>query len=154
MNNWAQQLRESVEPSLAGPRTFAAKIREARPTLLVIIDDVATPDLLSPTLRYLGYDPFVTRGEKQMLAQLVRTPPAAVLIDTMSPTVDSVRLLRQLRAKPELAQVPIIVTSGDSRREALIRSFQAGASDFIAKPFTRDVLRAKLDKILRQPASV
>jgi CheY-like chemotaxis protein len=149
LNNWAQQLRENVGPSLSGPRTFAAKIREARPTLLVVIDDDVTRELLIPNLRSLGYDPFAVRGEKHMLAQLARTPPAAVLVDLMSPTADSEALTRQLKAQPALADIPIIIFSKDIRRETLIRSIQAGASDFIAKPFTREVLRAKLDKLLR-----
>lgn len=153
LNDWAQQLRANVEPSLAGPRNFAAKIREARPTLLVIIDDETARELLHPTLRSLGYDPFVVRGEKQTSAQLVRTPPAAILVDFMSPSADAESLTRQLKAQPELAHIPIIILSGDIRRETLIRNIQAGASDFVAKPFTREVLGAKLDKLLRQPIS-
>lgn len=152
LNNWAQQLRENVEPSLSGPRTFAAKIREARPTLLVIIDNDVARELLVPNLRSLGYDPFTVRGEKQMLAQLARTPPAAILVDLTSPTADSEGVTRQLKAHPELAHIPIIIFSRDIRRETLIRNIQAGASDYIAKPFTREVLRAKLDKLLRPSA--
>ncbi len=149
LKNRAQQLRANVEPSLVGLRTFAAKIREARPSLLVIIDNDTARELLAPTLRFLGYDPFVVQGQKQMLAQLVRTAPAAILVDFASPSADSEALTRQLKAMPELAHIPIIIVSADIRRETLIRSIQAGASDFVAKPFTRDVLRAKLEKLVR-----
>jgi CheY-like chemotaxis protein len=150
LNDWAKQLRANVEPTLASQRTFAAKIREARPTLVVIVDDNTAKELLAPTLRFLGYDPFFVRGQKQMLAQLARTPPAAIVVDLMSATADVENLTRQLKARPELAHIPVIILSADCRRETLLRGIHAGAADFVAKPFTRDVLRAKLAKLLRQ----
>ncbi len=151
MNNWARQLRAKVGPALAGPRAFASHIRQARPTLLVVADDDTSRALLTPALRFLGYDPVIARGSNYVLAQLAQSRPEAILMDIVSSASDSVSLTRQLKAIPDVAHIPIIIVSGDSRRETLISSMRAGASDFIAKPFTRDVLRLKLDKLLRQP---
>jgi CheY-like chemotaxis protein len=151
INNWARQLRAKVEPALAGPRAFASQVRQARPTLLVIADDDTSRALLTPTLRSLGYDPVIARGGHYVLAQLAQARPEAILMDIASSVSDSVSLTRQLKAIPDVAHIPIIFVSGDSRRESLISSMRAGASDFIAKPFTGDVLRVKLEKALRQP---
>ena len=153
LNTWAQQLRGKVEPSLAGAREFAAQVRQARPTLLVIGDDDTTRGVLTPSLRFLGYDPVIARDGNHVLSQLARTRPDAILMDIMLPGPEAVSLTRQLKALPDIAHIPIIIMSGDSRRETLISSLKAGASDFIAKPFTREVLRTKLDRLFRQQAA-
>jgi CheY-like chemotaxis protein len=152
MNTWAQQLRGKVEPSLAESRAFATQVRQSRPTLLVIGDDNTTRELLTPSLRSLGYDPVLARDGNQVLAQLARTRPNAILMNIVASPSEAVSLTRQIKALPDIAHIPIIILSGDSRRETLLSSIRAGASDFIAKPFTQEILRAKLGKILRQPA--
>ena len=80
--------------------------------------------------------------------------PGAILMDLVAPGADAIGLTRRLKGLPDVAHIPIIIMSGDARRETLFNSIRAGASDFIAKPFTRDVLRTKLDRFLRRPASV
>jgi PleD family two-component response regulator len=150
MNSWARQLRGKVEPSLAESRAFATQVRQARPTLLVVGDDETTRGLLTPSLRTLGYDPVVARDGNHLLAQLARTRPNAILMDVISSASEAVSLTRQLKALPDIAHIPIIIVSGDSRRETLLSTIRAGASDFIAKPFTHEILRAKLVKVLQQ----
>lgn len=152
MNTWAQQLRGKVEPALAESRSFAAQVRQARPTLLVVGDDDTSRGLLTPSLRSLGYDPVVARDGNHVLSQLARTRPTAIIMDIVSSASEAVSLTRELKALPDIAHIPIIIVSGDSRRETLLSSIRAGASDFIAKPFTHEILRAKLVKVLRQPA--
>jgi CheY-like chemotaxis protein len=149
MSTWALQLRGKVEPSLAESRSFATQVRQARPTLLVIGDDDTSRGLLTPSLRSLGYDPVMARDGNHVLAQLARTRPSAILMDIVSSASEAVSLTRQLKALPDIAHIPIIIMSGDSRRETLLDSIRAGASDFIAKPFTHEILRAKLGKVLR-----
>ncbi|HEX3837631.1 MAG TPA: response regulator [Steroidobacteraceae bacterium] len=151
MSTWAQQLRGKVEPALAESRNFAAQVRQARPTLLVIGDDDTSRGLLTPSLRALGFDPVVARDGNHVLAQLARTRPNAILMDIVSSASEAVSLTRELKALPDIAHIPIIIVSGDSRRETLLNSLRAGASDFIAKPFTHEILRDKLGKILRPP---
>jgi CheY-like chemotaxis protein len=154
MNAWAQQLRAKVEPSLAATRTFAAQVRQSRPTLLVVDDDDITRGLLTPTLRSLGYNLVMVRDSREVLGELGQIEPGAILMDLTSPSADAIGLTRRLKGLPDVAHIPIIIMSGDSRRETLFNSIRAGASDFIAKPFTRDVLRTKLDRFLRRPANV
>jgi CheY-like chemotaxis protein len=154
MNAWAQQLRGKVEPSLAESRSFAAQVRQARPTLLVIGGDNTTREVLTPSLRSLGYDLVMAHDGNHILAQLARARPSAILMDIVSSAAEALSLTRQLKALPDIAHIPIIMVSGDSRRETLLSSIRAGASDFIAKPFTQEILRAKLGKILRPPVAV
>jgi CheY-like chemotaxis protein len=151
---WARQLREKVEPALAGTRALAAQVRPARPTLLVVDEDATMRGLLAPALRELGYDLTVIGDGKLVLRELVHAHPDAILLDIRSSGSNAIDLTRHLKTLPDVAHIPIIIMSGDARRETLISSLKAGASDFIAKPFTREVLRAKLDRVLQRAAAL
>jgi CheY-like chemotaxis protein len=151
---WARQLREKMEPALAGTRTLAAKARQARPTLLVVDEDATMRGLLAPALRELGYDLTVIGDGSLVLRELTGSHPDAILLDIRSSGSSAIELTRRLKALPDVAHIPIIIMSSDTRRETLISSLKAGASDFIAKPFTREILRTKLDRVLRRAASL
>lgn len=101
----------------------------------------------------MKYDPVVARDANHVLTQLARPRLNAILMDMVSSPSEAVSLTRQLKALPDITHILIIIVSGDSRRETLLSSLRAGASDFIAKPFTHEIPRAKLAKILRQPAT-
>ena len=64
------------------------------------------------------------------------------------PGADGVTLTRRLKALPDMADIPIVMMTGDARRETLLGSMDAGAAAFVVKPVTRATLEAKLDKIL------
>jgi len=149
MSAWARDLKLQVEPALSGARELATQVQRIKPVLLVVDDDVAMRDILEPVLISLGYDVSLVGGGKQALRELAHVQPDAILMDIRLTDSDGVTLTRQLKASPHLAHIPIILMTGDSRRERLISSLEAGAADFIAKPFTIGVLRAKLEKVLR-----
>jgi CheY-like chemotaxis protein len=77
--------------------------------------------------------------------------PDLVLMDVMLPGGDGVALTEQIKAAPDLAAIPVVMLTGEARLATLVRSMEAGAADFIVKPFTREALLAKLNKYL--PAS-
>ncbi len=53
-----------------------------------------------------------------------------------------------MKGDPELAAIPVVMLTGEARLETLVRSMEAGAADFIVKPFTREALVAKLGRFL------
>jgi len=57
-------------------------------------------------------------------------------------------LTQRLKAAPHLANIPIIMMTGDARRETLVSSMEAGAIAFVVKPFSRESLERNLDKVL------
>ena len=69
-------------------------------------------------------------------------------MDIMLPGRDGVELTQQLKSDPTLAGIPVVMLTGEARRETLVRSMEAGAADFIVKPFTPDALIAKLTRFL------
>ena len=154
MSAWARQLREKVEPALASTRALAAQVRQARPMLLVVDEDATMRGLLAPALRELGYDLTVVGDGNQVMRELAQAHPDAILLDIRSSGSAAISLTRHLKTLSDVAHIPVIIMSGDSRRETLISSLKAGAADFIAKPFTREVLRAKLQRVLQRAASI
>jgi CheY-like chemotaxis protein len=72
-----------------------------------------------------------------------------ILMDIRLPGMDGVALTRHLKSSPHLTDIPIVMMTGDARRETLLRSIEAGAAGFVVKPVTRAGLEAKLGKIGR-----
>ena len=70
-------------------------------------------------------------------------------MDVMLPGGDGVALTAAAsKCDPELAAIPVVMVTGEARLETLVRSMEAGAADFIVKPFTPDALVAKLSRFL------
>lgn len=65
---------------------------------------------------------------------------------------DGIDLTQRLKNTPGLAAIPVVMFTGESRMETLLRSMEEGAADFLVKPFTREALVAKLSKYLPIPA--
>jgi PleD family two-component response regulator len=150
MNSWAKELKGKVTPALARTRALATQVRQSQPVVLVIDDDEAMRSALEPVLASLGYDLVLAGSGHQALRELAHLQPDAILMDVKLTDTNGIDLTRQLRSIPQLAHTPVVLMSGDSRRDTLIHGIEAGATDFLAKPFTREVLRAKLDKVLRR----
>ena len=72
-------------------------------------------------------------------------------MDVMLPGGDGVAITEQIKSSPELAAIPVVMLTGEARLETLVRSMEAGAADFIVKPFTREALLAKIGKYLPAP---
>lgn len=72
------------------------------------------------------------------------TRPDLVLMDVLMPGMDGIETTRRLKAIPQLAAIAVIMITGKSQGTAVVTSMQAGASDFLVKPFDRDKLIAKV----------
>ncbi|PSQ58669.1 hypothetical protein BRD18_05250 [Halobacteriales archaeon SW_7_71_33] len=68
----------------------------------------------------------------------------AVVLDIGLPDIDGFTLLERLRSDPVLADVPVVVVSGRSREEDVERAIEAGATDFVTKPFDPEELRDRM----------
>jgi CheY-like chemotaxis protein len=150
-------------PTPADPDRLAASLRlacrvalvsrprapaRARPIVLVVEDDTFSHQLIAITLETRGVDLVFEADGATALQRIGAVQPDLVLMDVMLPGRDGVDLTQSLKADPALAGIPVVMLTGDARREVLMRSMEAGAADFIVKPFTPDALLAKLAKYL------
>ena len=115
--------------------------------ILVLDDDPRMLRLVRDALTNAGYAPLVT-GEPGELAALIRAErPRLVLLDLILPGPDGIELMEQT---PELADLPVIFISAYGRDETVARALEAGAADYIVKPFSPTELVARVRAALRR----
>ena len=101
-------------------------------------------------LREAGFDVVVAQGAKEALDAAALHPPEAAIIDLVLPDGNGVDVCRQLRG---WSQMPIIVLSALGEEDVKIAALDAGADDYITKPFGPRELIARLNAVLRRAAS-
>ncbi len=117
--------------------------------IVVIEDDEDVRDLLLSLLQSAGYT-VVSTTDSQRAAELVRREaPDLVLCDIAMPVVDGYGVLKALQASPETAGYPVVFLTAHREFTERVRAFKMGAVDYVTKPFTRDALLRKVDRILR-----
>ena len=123
--------------------------REARTgeTILVVDDDPQALRLLRTTLSSSGYRPVVTSDPEEALHLMEEDRPHLVLLDLMLPGSDGVDLMRDLLA---VSRVPVIFLSVYGRDDVISRALEAGATDYIVKPFSPTELVARVRAALRR----
>ncbi len=136
-------------PARAGARTAgpAASARR-RPVVLIVEDDEFLHAHVAAMLESEALDLVFEADGAAAFDRIQAIGPDLVLMDVMLPGGDGVALTEQIKSTPDLAATPVVMLSGEARLETLVRSMQAGAADFIVKPFTREALLAKLTKYL------
>ena len=137
---------ESGSEAAAGPPPTARETGE-QPRILVVDDDPRTLRSVRDTLSAAGYAPLVT-GEPQELAHVIRAEkPQLVLLDLVLPGGDGIELMQKV---PELSDLPVIFISAYGRDETVARALEAGAADYIVKPFSPTELVARVRAALRR----
>jgi two-component system KDP operon response regulator KdpE len=118
---------------------------------LVIDDEPQMRRLLRVTLEANGYRVFDAAGGRDGIAVAAQRQPDVVLLDLGLPDMDGVEVLARLR---EWSRVPVVVLSVRDREEDKIAALDAGADDYVTKPFGAGELLARLRAVLRnaQPA--
>jgi DNA-binding response OmpR family regulator len=118
-----------------------------RRTILICDDDARLRELMRVTLEP-DYD-CIEAGDADEAIELFRSAkPAVALLDVMLPGKSGVDLLREVRADPELAHIPIIVVSAWTREADRSVAADAGAQAFLGKPFDIEVLQSTVNKLV------
>lgn len=121
-----------------------------RMRILVVDDDRAVRDSLRRSLSFNGYEVDLATDGVDALAQLTENRPDALVLDVMMPRVDGLEVCRRLRGAGD--DLPILVlTARDSVGER-VAGLDAGADDYLPKPFALEELLARLRALLRRAA--
>jgi DNA-binding response OmpR family regulator len=116
--------------------------------VLAADDDEDILELITFRLERSGYTVVQARdGEEAWNLAQTQTPDLAVL-DVMMPKLDGFELTRRLRAKPETERMPIILLTARAQDADVQQGFDAGADDYLRKPFSPQELRARVQAIL------
>ena len=119
--------------------------------ILIVEDDKTIRTLLQMMLKAAGFTHVktATRGDDGLEA-IRRDRPSLVLLDLMLPGVDGLTVCSRVRSDPELADVRILMLTAKSEDEDIVRGLELGADDYVTKPFSREVLLARINAVLRR----
>jgi two-component system, cell cycle response regulator len=118
-------------------------------TVLIIDDEPAARESLEALLTAEGYQLEFAMDGLQGLARAVELYPDIILLDVMMPGIDGFEVCRRLREDPILAEVPVVMITALDDQASRLRGIDAGADDFISKPFDKLELRARVRAICR-----
>ncbi|UXL40477.1 EAL domain-containing protein [Pseudomonas fragi] len=121
-------------------------------TLLIVDDDAEVRNLLEILLQEQGYRTLTASTGEQALALVAQQPPDLILLDAMMPDTNGYQVARQLKASASTANIPIIMLSGLGEQSARLLGLEAGAEDFLCKPFASDELWLRVRNLLRLKA--
>ena len=148
MSGWAEGFRAEVAPHVADAQAFAGKVKPSRPVVLVVEDDAFAAKLIGKALEKQSFDVEFAAAAPAVFEILRRLKPVAILMDINLPGMDGLALTEWLKASPTLCHIPVLMLTGEATRETIERSQAVGAAGFIVKPFSRDVLIAKLTRVV------
>lgn len=118
---------------------------------LVVEDDDQIAYLLRFILEREGFRVEFAGDGRAAVALVERiAPPALVMLDVMLPHVDGYQLLGMIRERTDWQAVPVLMLTAKSQEKDIVRALDAGASDYLVKPFKPDELRARIKRMVRR----
>lgn len=148
VRQWAGTLKSDLAPQIESVRALQALADRVRPVVLVVDDDEFQHKLLQQLLADAKLELIFATSGTEALATLRRRRPDIVLMDVNLPDIDGVEVTRRLKSIDQFAGIPVIMITGQSEKEVVVKSLNAGASDFVVKPFHKDTLLSKLRHFL------
>lgn len=119
--------------------------------IAIVEDDATIRTILEMALLGAGFRHVVSyaRGDEGLEGVRARRPDL-VLLDVMLPGLDGFTVARRIRETPALAQTRIVMLTARTQSEDIVRGLEAGADDYVTKPFDRTVLLARVRAVLRR----
>jgi two-component system phosphate regulon response regulator PhoB len=118
--------------------------------LLVVEDDEDILELVAYTLVKAGYR--VTRAAtgREALARVAEEPPDLVVLDLMLPETDGTEVCRRLKGDANTSAIPVVMLTAKGEESDIVAGLELGADDYITKPFSPQVLLARIRAVLRR----
>lgn len=118
--------------------------------ILVVEDDADIGELEKCILEEEGYSVEVCTSAEEAEADIARRLPALVILDLMLPGKDGLSFCRWLRKNERTEKVPVIMVSARQEQSKIVAGLEIGADDYVTKPFSADVLVARVGAVLRR----
>ena len=122
-------------------------------TVLIVDDEAAIREMIAVALQMAGYSCLEAENAQSAHAIVVDHQPDIILLDWMMPDVSGIELARRLKRETAYADIPIIMLTARSEEDNKIQGLEAGADDYITKPFSPRELIARLKAVLRRTAT-
>ena len=119
-----------------------------RPKILVVDDEPDVVELITFNLRARGYDTITASNGLEALIQARRFQPALLVLDVMMDGLDGLSVCEVLRSQVATKSIPVIIVTAAAGEMARLNSLEAGASDFLTKPFSPQELARRVGLVL------
>jgi len=124
------------------------------PKILSIDDEPLMRKMILAALKPLGYEVSTAENGLDGISQAQKVLPDLIITDVMMPDIKGYEVCRRLRRDPRFAQTPILMLTSQSELEEKLQGFEAGADDYMLKPFQSAELAARVAVLLRRAESV
>jgi diguanylate cyclase (GGDEF)-like protein len=124
------------------------------PKVLIVDDDPDIRTFVEVSLSLAGFDTVEAGDGEQAIEQAIATAPDIVVMDVMMPRLDGFEALRRLRADGRVSHIPVILLTAKTQTLDKLEGFEAGADDYLTKPFDPSELVARLQATLRRAADM
>lgn len=118
--------------------------------ILVIDDDPTLNSLIRQSFHAKGYEVITALNGMEGLKLAYRSHPDIILLDIMMPDLDGYETCRRLR---EISEVPVLMLTAMSSEEDLLRGFEAGADDYVKKPFSLRELEVRISAVMKRSSN-
>lgn len=115
-------------------------------TAMVIDDSKAIRMILTRSLNKLGYEVCTAGNGKEALSILDKDAPelAFFLVDWNMPEMTGIEFIQRVRTLPSYTHVPLMMVTTETEASQMLKAFEAGANEYVMKPFTEEIIEAKL----------
>ena len=120
--------------------------------ILVVEDESAIAELISINLRHAGYEVTIAATAERAQAAIDAVLPELVLLDWMLPGQSGIALAKRWRSQPRTRDLPVIMLTARAEEADKITGLDAGADDYLVKPFSTNELLARIRAVLRRKA--
>ena len=120
--------------------------------VLVVDDDALNRRLVTATLAREGLRTTSANDGAAALAAIGEDPPDVILLDIEMPGMDGIEVLERIKSDEKLRHLPVVMISGIDDAQSVVRCLEAGADDFLPKPFDAAILRARINAGLDRKA--
>jgi adenylate cyclase len=124
-------------------------VLDRAPRVLIVDDDWLNRDLLKAYLAASGCEVTTASDVKEALERALEAPPDLTLADVQMPTMDGLELCRLLKATRATRFVPVVIVTALDSEEEKLKAIEAGADDFVSKPYNAVVLLTRVRSLLR-----
>ncbi len=118
--------------------------------LLVVEDDEDILELVAYNLAKAGYRVTKAATGREALARVAEEPPDLVVLDLMLPETDGTEVCRRLKGDANTSAIPVVMLTAKGEESDIVAGLELGADDYITKPFSPQVLLARIRAVLRR----
>jgi len=116
--------------------------------ILIAEDERDIRDLIAFTLRFAGYEVFVATNGEEAVELAPQVNPDLVLMDVRMPRMTGYEACRAMKARPDLRDIPVVFLSAKGQENEIQQGLDAGAEEYLLKPFAPDQLTSHVKAIL------